>query len=243
MTPDEARRRAAIAFGGIEQRKEECRDTRRVGWLLDFVRDLRHGARLLARSPMFATAAVLSLGIGIGANVAMFSVVDALLLKKLPVPDPDGLVYLVRIEKDFRSSELSFEIYRAAARESAAVRGDGGRVAHGARQSLGGWRRAGRRRREHDAHDAGDGRLFCDARCRRGDRTDPHRGRRQRAGGSRRQRPFWRTRLEADPDATSRTLSLNGFTFDIVGVTPPGFSGEWVGAPTDVWVPFASRRK
>src|SRR6185436_5232021 len=77
--------------------------------LQDLARDLRYGARLLARSPVFAIVAILSLGIGIGANVSMFSVVDALLLKKLSVPDPDSLVYVVSIEQDVRSSELAFE--------------------------------------------------------------------------------------------------------------------------------------
>jgi hypothetical protein len=109
MTADEARYAARRQFGGVEQRKEESRDVRGVSWLIDVARDLRHGVRLLARSPMFATAAVLSLGIGIGANVSMFSIVDALLLRKLPVVHPDGLVYLVSIEKDFRTSELSFD--------------------------------------------------------------------------------------------------------------------------------------
>src|SRR5688572_25961239 len=70
MSPAQARAAALRTFGGIEQRKEEVRDTRRVSWLIDGVRDVRHGARMLARSPMFAAAAILSLGIGIGANVS-----------------------------------------------------------------------------------------------------------------------------------------------------------------------------
>ena len=112
MTPEAARRSALRAIGGVEQRKEECRDTRRVSWLIDFGRDLRHGARQLARSPMFATAAILSLGIGIGANVSMFSIVDALLLKKLPVPNPDGLVHVTAtVEPPYRMNELMFEHY------------------------------------------------------------------------------------------------------------------------------------
>ena len=73
---------------------------------------MRHGVRLLARSPMFAAAAILSLGIGIGANVSMFSIVDALLLKKLPVPNPDGLVHFTAIvEPPYRMNELMFEHY------------------------------------------------------------------------------------------------------------------------------------
>lgn len=68
--------------------------------LHDLLRDARHGFRLLLRSPVFAVVAVLSLGIGIGSNAAMFTVIDALLLKKLPVPQPDGLVYIHPIDED-----------------------------------------------------------------------------------------------------------------------------------------------
>lgn len=112
MSKDEARRAALRAFGGVEQRKEECRDTRRVSWLLDALRDGRHALRLLARSPVFAIAAVLSLGIGIGANVAMFSVVDALLLKKLPVPQPDGLVHFnIMTEPPYRRDDVPYNMF------------------------------------------------------------------------------------------------------------------------------------
>ena len=112
MTAAAARTAALRAMGGVEQRKEECRDTRRVGWLVDLIRDTRYGARLLGRSPVFAAVAVLSLGIGIGANVAMFSVVDALLLKKLPVPNPDGLFHFVAVvEPPYRMTSLPFESF------------------------------------------------------------------------------------------------------------------------------------
>ena len=66
MTPAEARTAALRAIGGVEQRKEECRDARKVGWLVDAIRDLRHGVRLLVRSPLFAIVAILSLGVAIG---------------------------------------------------------------------------------------------------------------------------------------------------------------------------------
>jgi predicted permease len=242
MTANDARHAALRQFGGLEQRKEESRDTRGVSWLIDVVRDLRHGVRLLTRSPMFATAAVLSLGIGIGANVSMFSIVDALLLRKLPVAHPDGLVYLVSIEKDFRSSELSFEVYQRLREkeppvaelaalwhmERANVSVDGAAGDPGAgttRMTL----VTGSYFAMHGVK-AAIGRTLTDA-------DDD--GRAVVVVSDR----FWKTRLHADPDVTSRTLRLNGFTFDIVGVAPPGFSGEWVGVPTEVWVPFALASK
>src|SRR5262250_2613118 len=89
MTAEEARYAALRAMGGVERRKEECRDMRRVRLIEDLRQDLRYGLRTLRKSPGFTAVAVLSLALGIGANTAIFSVVDPLLIKSLPVKDPE----------------------------------------------------------------------------------------------------------------------------------------------------------
>src|SRR5207253_4989967 len=94
MTPEEARRRARLDLSGIEQTKEKCRDARRVNWIQDFVQDLRYGTRTLRKSPGFTSVGVVTLALGIGANTAIFSLVDQLVLRLLPVQDPQRVVVL-----------------------------------------------------------------------------------------------------------------------------------------------------
>ncbi|MPY87757.1 MAG: FtsX-like permease family protein [Luteitalea sp.] len=138
MSPDEARRRARRLFGGIDQMKEEHRDRRSARWIEMLLGDLRYGLASLARSPAFAAVTIGVLALGIGANAAMFSVVDAVLLKPLPYPEPDRIVRVWEAPRpgvtnatstldflDWQRLGTSFEALAAEAPISAALTGAG----------------------------------------------------------------------------------------------------------------------
>jgi putative ABC transport system permease protein len=125
LTPEEARRQAFVRFGGVEYLKEHTRDEYRPALLEDFLRDLRYGVRLLVRSKGFAFVSILTLGLGIGAATAVFSVVDGVLLRALPYPDPDRIVRLFQVNGEGRQtstvSEPNFEDWKTGTRSFSAM--------------------------------------------------------------------------------------------------------------------------
>src|SRR5712691_12263898 len=88
LTPAEAQRRARLEFGGMEQLKEEHRDARGVTFIETLLQDIRYGLRILGRTPVVTSVAILSLALGIGANTAIFTMMDAVMLRLLPVRNP-----------------------------------------------------------------------------------------------------------------------------------------------------------
>src|SRR5215467_1227699 len=88
---DEAERRARVEFGGVELYKEHCREARSLRLLDDLRSDLRYASRTLAKSPSFSITAILTLALGIGANTGLFTMMDTLLLRPIPVQDPWSL--------------------------------------------------------------------------------------------------------------------------------------------------------
>src|SRR5690349_6439399 len=91
LTREAALRRARIEVGGLEQTKEGARDARGTRWVEDWIADTRYALRGMGRSPAFTAAAILTLAVGIGANTAVWSIVEALMLRSLPVDHPEQL--------------------------------------------------------------------------------------------------------------------------------------------------------
>ena len=112
LSAGEARRQALVRFGGVEQAKERQRETRGMPWLDILLQDLRYTFRTLRRDRGFAVVAVLILALGIGANIAVFSVVDTILLRPLPFRDPQRLVWIAPADANgLSASTYSVDAY------------------------------------------------------------------------------------------------------------------------------------
>ena len=233
MDPDEARRRTRLEFGGVEQIKEECRDMR-GRWLEDFGKDLRYAVRTLRRSPGFVAVAVVSLALGIGANTAIFSLIDAVMLRTLPVKEPERLVMTTRLTEEGKPGVVSyplFEYFRdnlksisAAAAEwssNPAIVMDGseelvnGEMVSGGHYSVLGLEPAA-------------GRLL-------GPEDDVLSPASPAAVIS---YHYWQRRFGLSPAAIGKTFRLRDTVYTIVGVTPPRYQGTRPGREPDITIPL-----
>jgi predicted permease len=244
LAPAEARRRALVAMGGVEQRKEECRDARRTRIANDVMRDLRYSLRILRRSPGFTAAAVLSLALGIGANTAIFQLIDALALRALPVERPDRLA-IVNIPGrrgasgsfSGRYAQLTYPILEELRRVQQPFTG----VLAWSHSTFDLAERGESRFAENGLWVTGDyfdllgvrpylGRLFSE-------RDDvPGCG----APGVVLSHAFWRREFGADPRAVGRRITVSGRPLEIIGVSQPGFFGVEVGRSFDLALPLCA---
>ena len=137
LSEDEARRRVRQEFGGIEQVKEECRDARGTLGLESTIQDLRYTVRTLRYNPGFALAAIVTMTLGIGANTAIFSAVNAALLRPLPYKQPERLVSISDIVQGMKNwpstypNYLDWQRQNRSFEEIAAYQGDSFNVVHG----------------------------------------------------------------------------------------------------------------
>ncbi|CAN5289639.1 ABC transporter permease [soil metagenome] len=235
MNEQDARRAALVEVGGVEQVKEEVRASRMGSGIETFVMDLRYATRSLLKKPGFTFTAVIALALGIGANTAIFSVINGVLLRSLPYANPERLVLVS--EHHFASNDnknfVSPGNYRDWAEqtncfEQMAILNDAGRA-----------NVTGGEEPEEIALQVVTpsffsvlgvpplmGRLFAN--------DEGSRGRSQVVILS---HPLWLSRFGGDPEVLGKPLTLNGGDYEIVGVMPRGF--RFLNSEARAWVPTA----
>ncbi len=239
MTLVEARRRALIALGGVEQARERHRDAVGFRSLTDLGRDLRLACRGLLRTPGFTVVAVLTLALGIGATTSVLSVADAVLFRPLPYPDPERLVQVFETDESTRDDRGAFTGADFLDWQAASV--SIGELA--AFRTLS-WTLTGS---GHPLRVRGAsvtpnffavlrvgphiGRVFSPA-------ADPPGGARVAVIGH----ALWQSRFGGDASALGRSLLLNGESFTVVGVMPPDF-GFPAGPPAAIELWTAARTR
>jgi putative ABC transport system permease protein len=231
MTRDEARRFARIEVGGVEAVKENVREERSGDWLHSLVADVKFGARQLAKSPGFTAVAVLTLALGIGGTAAMFSFVNAVLIRKPPFPDADRIVRLWEVPcnncinvasalnfLDWKNQSSSFDFVSAKAERYAALSdGDKPQMVNVSRVSP----------QYFDIFGVVPilGRNFAEDEDQPGKQFEvllAHR--------------IWEDRFGSDPNIVGKSIRMNGQSYVVAGVLPSGsYDRGW----TDIWMPLA----
>jgi predicted permease len=233
LPPAEARRRAMQDFGGIVRAEEDYRDLQ-GGWLRDLSRDIRFGARMLLRDRAFTAVAIVSLAIGIGANAAIFSIFNSLVLRPRPIADPDRIVELYTGERGGTVEGTSYPSY-VDFRDRGGI--FTGLAAYGIRQ----YRLGDAMNVEQIWGELVSANYFdvLGVPLARG------RGFRAEENAVPGRNPvvvvshgLWQRRFNGDPDLVGRTIVVNGHQLTVVGIAPPQYTGGLRGLASEVWVPI-----
>lgn len=225
MSPEEARRRARLEFGGLDQVKEECRDVGAARFVETLIQDGRYALRSLRKAPGFTVLAIVILALGIGANTAIFTVVDAILLRPLPYPGPSRLIASASTDVDMQAtlvalrqqarmadyadytqnSEVNLTGQGAPARLVASEVSANLFHVLSVRPFLG--------RSFHDGEDqAGHGRVVLLSYS------------------------LWKTRFHGEPSAVGQSITIDDHSRTIVGVMPADF--RFPSVTTQLWIPI-----
>ena len=236
VTPEEAERRARLEFGAVESFREECRQARGLRVFDELRQDIRYAVRQMARAPGFSAAVVVSLALGIGANTAIFSLMDAVLFRTLPVGNPESLYFLAhRFATDSTTSSNYplFERYKAVDAFSG--------VTAFSQQTFDVSTADGRERVDGQ-YVSGNYHAVLDVPIALG-----------RGFSSESDRPsgqsaiavisddYWNRKFARNPNAIGQTLTIGGRVVTIVGITEPGFHGLIPGWRLDITLPIALR--
>jgi putative ABC transport system permease protein len=233
MTEPEARVMALREFGPVEVTKEDCRETRRVRWIEDLAQDFRYSLRILRESPGFTAVAVLTLALGIGANTAIFSVVDAVLLRSFPYPDPDQLVVMsgVPLERPEALSGISYRDFTEYRDQNRVFSGMAGNAFHDL--TLTG---AGEPFVVNTADVTPEIFPLLNAKPLAGRTLLLEDGNQGAPAVAVLSENLWRSRFGSDPNLIGRSIALDMRSFTVVGILPASFRYP-DGAPRqDAWI-------
>ena len=239
MSPDEARHAALRSFGGVVKTREAYRDTAGFPSLDALWQDVRYAVRAYRRTPGFAVVVVVTLALAIGANTAIFSLLNALVLRDLPVRDPDTLVQISTVTPGQGESYLTFSMFRELSAQQKVftsvigTSGNTGVTVNGNGTIMRGllWAATGNVYEELGVRPV-VGRLLA-----AGDMTVDLPGANAVAvlGYG-----FWQRHYGGDVSVVGRTIQVEGTSFTVVGVAPAGFTGFALVAEPDITIPLAA---
>jgi predicted permease len=237
MSPEEARYAAHRKFGNVARLKEETRYVWTWRWADELSQDLRYAFRTLRKNPAFAAVAVLSLALGIGANTAIFSLIDSLLLRPLPVPHPEELVTLdLQTGADRAQGSMTYPIFDEARSRNKVLAQTFAWDNHDFQTSVG-----GDTVHVHGVLASGDYFTGLDVPAAAG-RTftleDDQSGGGPSGPVAVISDAFWARQFQRNPSAIGHAITLDKVPFTIIGVMPRGFFGAEPGKAPDIWAPL-----